>query len=59
MAKCSECGTRGRCRCAVRLNQEIRSADGPKTCTAQCGAKGKGKPCGATMRGQVCPCGFC
>lgn len=53
------CGHRGQCSCQRRLNAEVanNSEDAPRTCTKVC-RHGKGA-CGRTMRGGVCPCGYC
>ena len=56
----SACGHRGQCSCQRRNNAEaVRNPEAqPRPCPQMCG-KNKGMACGATVRGGVCPCGFC
>lgn len=51
---------RGQCTCQRRVNAELarRPDAAPRTCGQMCG-KTKGKACGATVRGGVCPCSYC
>lgn len=58
--KCEHCGNKGRCTCELKRQIAIAGPSGPKTCTAKCGANGKGEPCNAVARGGgPCPCAFC